>query len=33
LKIPPSNSNWKEKQDEWEWFLKSNYKDVREAWE
>jgi hypothetical protein len=33
LKNPPPNSNWKEKQDEWEQFLESNCKDTREAWE
>jgi hypothetical protein len=33
LKNPPPNSNWKERQDEWEQFLESNCKDTREAWE
>jgi hypothetical protein len=30
---PPPNSNWKEKQEEWEEFLKANCKDTRESWD
>jgi hypothetical protein len=33
LKNPPLNSNWKEKQEEWEEFIESNCKDMREAWD
>jgi len=33
MKNPPMNSNWKEKQEEWEEFMESNYKDMREAWD
>jgi hypothetical protein len=33
LKNPPPNSNWQEKQEEWEEFLEANCKDTRESWD
>jgi len=33
LANPPPNSNWQEKQEEWEEFLETNCKDTREVWD